>query len=67
MITAKGNAKVLDFGVAKLLAATEATQSLTEAAGPIGTPLYMSPEQALGKVVDARTDLWSLGCCITRC
>jgi formylglycine-generating enzyme required for sulfatase activity/predicted esterase len=61
MITAKGNAKVLDFGVAKLLAATEATQSLTEAAGPIGTPLYMSPEQALGKVVDARTDLWSLG------
>ena len=61
MITAKGNVKVLDFGVAKLLAATEATQSLTEAAGPIGTPLYMSPEQALGKVVDARTDLWSLG------
>jgi predicted Ser/Thr protein kinase len=61
MITAKGNAKVLDFGVAKMLAATEATQSLTEAAGPIGTPLYMSPEQALGKRVDARTDLWSLG------
>jgi formylglycine-generating enzyme required for sulfatase activity/predicted Ser/Thr protein kinase len=61
MITAKGHAKVLDFGVAKLLAATEATQSLTEAAGPIGTPLYMSPEQALGKSVDARTDLWSLG------
>ncbi|HZC44205.1 MAG TPA: serine/threonine-protein kinase, partial [Acidobacteriaceae bacterium] len=61
MITAKGNAKVLDFGVAKMLAATGATQSLTEAAGPIGTPLYMSPEQALGKSVDARTDLWSLG------
>jgi formylglycine-generating enzyme required for sulfatase activity/predicted Ser/Thr protein kinase len=61
MITAKGHAKVLDFGVAKLLAATEATQSLTEAAGPIGTPRYMSPEQALGKSVDARTDLWSLG------
>ncbi|MGC1869622.1 MAG: protein kinase [Acidobacteriaceae bacterium] len=61
MITAKGHAKVLDFGVAKLLANTDATQSLTEAAGPIGTPLYMSPEQALGKNVDARTDLWSLG------
>ncbi len=61
MITPKGHAKVLDFGVAKLLAVTEATQSLTEAAGPIGTPLYMSPEQALGKSVDARTDLWSLG------
>jgi eukaryotic-like serine/threonine-protein kinase len=61
MVTAKGNAKVLDFGVAKLLAVTEATQSLTEAEGPIGTPLYMSPEQALGKRVDAQTDLWSLG------
>ena len=61
MMTAKGHAKVLDFGVAKLLAGTDATQSLTEAAGPIGTPLYMSPEQALGKSVDARTDLWSLG------
>ena len=39
MITVKGHAKVLDFGVAKLLAGTEATHSLTEAAGPIGTPL----------------------------
>jgi eukaryotic-like serine/threonine-protein kinase len=61
MITVKGQAKVLDFGVAKLLASKDATQSLTEAAGPIGTPLYMSPEQALGKSVDTRTDLWSLG------
>jgi formylglycine-generating enzyme required for sulfatase activity len=61
MITVKGNAKVLDFGVAKLLAGTESEQSLTEAPGPIGTPLYMSPEQALGKRVDERTDLWSLG------
>ncbi len=61
MITAKGHAKVLDFGVAKLLASTDITQSLTEAAGPLGTPLYMSPEQALCKNVDARTDLWSLG------
>jgi eukaryotic-like serine/threonine-protein kinase len=61
MITAKGSAKVLDFGVAKLLAGTEIAQSLTEAVGPIGTPLYMSPEQALGERVDARTDLWSLG------
>jgi eukaryotic-like serine/threonine-protein kinase len=61
MITVKGNVKVLDFGVAKLLAGTESEQSLTEAPGPIGTPLYMSPEQALGKRVDERTDLWSLG------
>lgn len=61
MITAKGHAKVLDFGVAKLLETTEATQSLLETGAAMGTPLYMSPEQAQGKKVDARTDLWSLG------
>lgn len=61
MITPQGHAKVLDFGVAKLLENTNATQSLFEASGPIGTPLYMSPEQASGRAVDARTDLWSLG------
>jgi dienelactone hydrolase len=60
MITPKGQAKVLDFGVAKLLETTNATQSL-ETTALIGTPLYMSPEQALGRDVDARTDLWSLG------
>lgn len=59
MLTAKGNVKVLDFGVAKLLAGDG--QSSTETTGLIGTPLYMSPEQALGKPVDRRTDLWSLG------
>ena len=61
IMTPRGQAKVLDFGVAKLLANTDATQSLLETSGPIGTPLYMSPEQALGRSVDARTDLWSLG------
>ncbi|MGC2619097.1 MAG: serine/threonine-protein kinase, partial [Acidobacteriaceae bacterium] len=63
MITPKGQVKVLDFGVAKLLAARggDTTQSLVETQGVIGTPRYMSPEQALGKEVDARTDLWSLG------
>jgi formylglycine-generating enzyme required for sulfatase activity/dienelactone hydrolase/predicted Ser/Thr protein kinase len=63
MITPKGNAKVLDFGIAKLLAplGMDATLSMTEPGSLIGTPLYMSPEQALGKNVDARTDLWSLG------
>lgn len=62
MITPKGNAKVLDFGVAKMLALeTDATISLAETGVLLGTPLYMSPEQALGRKVDARTDLWSLG------
>jgi serine/threonine protein kinase len=56
MVTGDGIVKILDFGIAKLLAAD---QSLT---GDLaGTPAYMSPEQARGEEVDARTDVWSLG------
>ena len=62
MITPKGDAKVLDFGLAKLLASVlDAAMSVAETRGLLGTPAYMSPEQALGKSVDARTDIWSLG------
>jgi formylglycine-generating enzyme required for sulfatase activity/dienelactone hydrolase len=63
MVTAKGSAKVLDFGLAKLFApaGSDATVSFAETRGMAGTPLYMSPEQIDGGVVDARTDLWSLG------
>ena len=64
MVTPKGHAKVLDFGLAKLLAPADAgdvTVSFADTRGPVGTLLYMSPEQAEGKTVDSRTDLWSLG------
>src|SRR5215831_3346231 len=64
-ITVRGDPKVLDFGLAKQDQApeTEATtmDTLTEQGSAIGTVAYMSPEQARGQVVDARTDLWSFG------
>jgi len=57
VIVAKdGIARIIDFGLAK---SSEETTAL--AGGTRGTPLYMSPEQAAGKAVDFRTDLWSLG------
>ena len=63
MITPKGQVKVLDFGIAKLLNPLQADATVTfeETRGLVGTPIYMSPEQAHGKPVDTRTDLWSLG------
>ena len=63
MITPKGQAKVLDFGLAKLFAplSTDPALSLSDTRVVMGTPRYMSPEQALCRKLDARTDLWSLG------
>jgi serine/threonine protein kinase/tetratricopeptide (TPR) repeat protein len=53
----QGNACILDFGLA--LRSTE--ERVTVPGSSIGTPAYMSPEQAMGDTVDARTDLWALG------
>ena len=60
MLTTTGQAKVLDFGIAKIETTDTATQ-LTAEGATVGTAAYMSPEQAAGEAVDARSDLWSLG------
>jgi TolB-like protein len=63
-VTPAGRVKVLDFGLAKLVAPdVESHETTVTQGGRIaGTPAYMSPEQARGKPVDHRTDIWSFGC-----
>ncbi len=64
-VTQQGQAKVLDFGLAKLLPRSDdvtASATLTEAGAAPGTLPYMAPEQLRGQPVDARTDIYALGC-----
>jgi serine/threonine-protein kinase len=60
MITRSRDLKVMDFGIARAVADTSATMTQTQAV--IGTAQYLSPEQAQGLPVDARSDLYSTGC-----
>jgi eukaryotic-like serine/threonine-protein kinase len=59
MISKTGAVKVMDFGIARALADAN---SVTQTAAVIGTAQYLSPEQARGEKVDARSDVYSLGC-----
>jgi serine/threonine-protein kinase len=70
-LTPKGTVKVLDFGIAKVLetrgisgpqAPSLTTPAMTQAGILLGTAAYMSPEQARGKPVDRRADIWAFGC-----
>ncbi|MBI3470908.1 MAG: protein kinase, partial [Candidatus Solibacter usitatus] len=63
----RGEVKVLDFGLAKQIHASGASAAVTASGTLIGTPHYMSPEQARNGEVDARSDLFSLGCVLYEC
>jgi serine/threonine-protein kinase len=60
MLTRNGEVKVMDFGIARAMSDAQAT--MTQTAQVIGTAQYLSPEQARGERVDARSDIYSAGC-----
>ncbi|HUP61843.1 MAG TPA: protein kinase [Thermoanaerobaculia bacterium] len=60
LIDAKGEVKLMDFGIARMAEASEAA-AMTQAGLIVGTPHYMSPEQVQGKQLDSRSDVYSMG------
>ena len=60
MLTPAGRVKVMDFGIARAMA--DASSTMTQTAAVMGTAQYLSPEQAQGEPVDARSDVYSTGC-----
>jgi len=58
----KFSVKLLDFGISKFSEPTENQLRLTDTGQVLGTPLYMSPEQVTGEMLDTRADIYSLGC-----
>ncbi|MFG1927490.1 Stk1 family PASTA domain-containing Ser/Thr kinase [Cryptosporangium sp. NPDC048952] len=60
MLTPQGAVKVMDFGIARAI--TSASSQMTATSAVIGTAQYLSPEQARGETVDARSDVYSTGC-----
>jgi Tol biopolymer transport system component len=67
MITPAGSVKVLDFGLARMLSADDSPRSPSASTSGshsvrLGTPFYMSPEQARGQPTDTRADIWAFGC-----
>ncbi len=74
-LTAEGHVKILDFGLAKALhdpadladLSAQNVDSVTASGVILGTAAYMSPEQARGRTVDKKTDIWALGCVLYEC
>jgi serine/threonine-protein kinase len=62
MVTRTGQTKVTDFGIARALGQSSEQTQMTQTGMVIGTAAYLSPEQAQGNPVDARSDVYSLGC-----